>query len=782
MFLLFNLVELYFFIVCFMTESSFVSPSSLSSGAATSGVPRRSRNFPRRRLFGENRQNNQNRPTSQAGSSPAMSESHNRRQGFSHTPSRENRQNESSRKPLDLGSISSFLAEPLRNISFERDRKFVASSTSSSLRQSTPSLSRLDRQERSAQSFHGKGRQVNQSVRTRHSNGPRPASRPGEGVGDTLEMSKKTARKFAAARREPKPFIFDRNEGGTVPPIGKGLLRVIPIGGQEEVGRNMTVFEYENDIVIVDMGVQWPEADMPGIDYIVPNISYLKGKEKNIRGVIFTHGHLDHIGAAPILLKELNYPPIIGRDLTIALIKRKVEDHEQGSTSRLKIVPIRSLTDAIQLGAFRAKFFEVEHSIMDAVGVVLETPEGSIIHMGDWTIGKDPINPKPITYTHLADLPRPTILMLESLGALKSGDPPSEKEVHQNLKNLLETAPGRIILATFASQVQRIAYIIEYAERIGKKVALEGYSMKMNMEIAKELGYLKAKKETIITVNDIHKYPDNQVLVICTGAQGELNAALSKIVTDNHRFIKLQKKDTIVFSSSVIPGNERSIQRLKDNLYRKCDNVLHSETLDAQGVHLDIHIGGHSTAKGIEEMLRQVRPTFFLPVYANHYFLKEAAKIAGRIGFPTERVFVLDNGGILEVQKGEAKVFPKKADSSYVFIDGLGVGDIGHVVLRDRQMLAQDGMIAITVVIDSKTKKIIGSIQITSRGFIHVKENFDLVNETKRKVTKIVKDSTSRDTSLDWNLVRNNIRDTVGQFLFMKTERRPMVLPVIVEA
>jgi len=305
--------------------------------------------------------------------------------------------------------------------------------------------------------------------------------------------------------------------------------------------------------------------------------------------------------------------------------------------------------------------------------------------------------------------------------------------------------------------------------------------MKKNMEIAKELGYLKAKKETIITVNDIHKYADNQVLVICTGAQGELNAALSKIVTDNHRFIKLQKSDTIVFSSSVIPGNERSIQRLKDNLYRKCDHVIHSDTLDAQGVRLDIHIGGHSTAKGIEEMLRQVRPTYFLPVYANHYFLKESANISARMGFPKDRVFVLDNGGVLEMHKGFTKVLPKKADSSYVFIDGLGVGDIGHVVLRDRQMLAEDGMIVITVIIDAKTKKVIGSIQITSRGFIHVKENFDLVNETKRKVMKIVKDSTSADTSIDWNLVRNNIRDAIGQFLFTKTERRPMVLPVVVE-
>ncbi len=566
-----------------------------------------------------------------------------------------------------------------------------------------------------------------------------------------------------------------------MPPIQSGTLRIVPLGGQEEVGRNMTVFEYGEDIVIIDMGVQWPEADMPGIDYIVPNISYLKGKEKNIRGVIFTHGHLDHIGAAPILLKELNYPAIIGRDLTIALVKRKVEDHEKGSTSRLKVIPIRTLEDTFRLGVFRVKFFEVEHSIMDAVGVVLETPEGSVIHMGDWTISHDPIDPRPITYTHLAELPKPTVLMLESLGALKSGDPPSEREVHQNLQNLLSGAPGRVILATFASQVRRIAYIIEYAEQLGKKIALEGYSMKMNMEIAKELGYLKAKKDTFVPVNDIHQYPDNRVVVICTGAQGELNAALSKIVTDNHRFIKLQKSDTIVFSSSVIPGNERSIQRLKDNLYRKCDHVIHSDVLDAQGVRFDIHIGGHSTAKGIEEMLRQVRPTFFLPVYANHYFLKEAANIATRIGFPKERVFVLDNGAVMEMKTGEAKILPKKADSSYVFIDGLGVGDIGQVVLRDRQMLSEDGMVVITVIIDSKTKKIVGSVQITSRGFIHVKENFDLVNETKRKVTKIVKDSTSKDTSIDWNLVRNNIRDTIGQFLFTKTERRPMVLPVVVE-
>ncbi|MBI2439578.1 MAG: ribonuclease J [Candidatus Moranbacteria bacterium] len=615
--------------------------------------------------------------------------------------------------------------------------------------------------------------------------GQRVKMRPEGDVASESLVSGKPVKKTTGkkgGRRDGRRFsmpntnrLESKHNGVSVPPLAEKRLRIVPLGGQEEVGRNMTVFEYGNDIVIVDMGLQFPEEDMPGIDYIVPNVNYLKGKEKNIRGVIFTHGHLDHIGAAPILLKQLGYPPVIARDLTLALIKHKVDDQEKGAASRLKLVRVKTLDDRIRLGAFEARFFEVEHSIMDAIGIVLLSPSGSIIHMGDWTISNEPIEEKEISYKHLADLPRPTILMLESLGALKKGVPPSEQEVHSNLQNLIRSVPGRLIIGTFASQIRRISYLIEYAEAQGKKVALEGYSMKMNIEVAKELGYIKVKQDTLITVNDIHKYPDNKVVVICTGAQGELNAALSRIVTDNHRFIKLQKSDTIVFSSSVIPGNERTIQRLKDNLYRKCDNIIHSDIME-------IHIGGHSTAQGMEEMIRQVKPTYFLPVYANHYFLKEAAKIAYRIGFPEQNVFVLDNGGVFETDEhGMGKMLKEKADTSYVFIDGLGVGDIGHVVLRDRQVLAQDGMVVITVIIDSKSKNIIGNIQITSRGFIHVKENFDLVNEAKRKVQKVVKDNTAKGTSLDWDLVRNQIREVVGQFLFQKTERRPMILPVVIE-
>ncbi len=579
---------------------------------------------------------------------------------------------------------------------------------------------------------------------------------------------------------ESRRNIDARREGSrAVPPIPQDTLRIIPLGGQEEVGRNMTVFEYGNDIVIIDMGVQFPEEDMPGIDYIIPNVDYLKGKEDRIRGVVFTHGHLDHIGAAPILLKQLKYPVVVSRDFTLALIKRKVEDQYKGDTKYLKTIRVNSVDDRLKLGVFEVRFFEVEHSIMDSMGIALVTPSGSVIHMGDWMISNEPVvtRDEDISYKHLQELPRPTLLMIESLGALKKGMAPSEQEVHRNLQELIRTAPGRVIIGTFASQIRRITYLIEYAEQAGKKVALEGYSMKMNIEVAKELGYLKVKPETLITVNDMHKYPDNQVVLICTGAQGESNAALSRIVTDNHRFVKLQKNDTIVFSSSVIPGNERTIQRLKDNLYRKCDHVIHSEVME-------IHVGGHGTIWEIEEIIRQAKADYVMPVYANHFFIKEAAKIAYRLGYPEKNVFVLDNGHVLEIPKDHnvhPHILKDKADTSYVFVDGLGIGDVGHVVLRDRQMLAADGMVIVTVVVDGRKKKVIGNIQITSRGFIHVKENFDLVNETKRKVQDIIKKNTSEETSLDWELIRNEIRDSIGQFLFTKTERRPMILPVVVE-
>jgi len=552
-------------------------------------------------------------------------------------------------------------------------------------------------------------------------------------------------------------------------------LRIIPLGGMEEVGRNMTVFEYGNDIVILDMGVQFPEEDMPGIDFIIPNVSYLRGKEKNIRGVIFTHGHLDHIGAAPLLLKKLGYPTIIGRDLTIALIEKRMEEYAKESVKRLKIIKVKSINDRFNLGKFRIGFFNVEHSIMDAIGVIINTPNGTIIHPGDWTMGKNPINQQAITYNHLSFLPAPKILMLESLGSLDTTQElVSEKDMYANLEKLIIEAKGKVIIGTFSSQIKRISHIIEYAKKIGKKVAPDGYGMKMNIEIAQKLKYIKAGKEVLIPIEDIHKYPENKIIIICTGAQGEGNAVLSRIIIGNHRFIRIKKNDTVIFSSSVIPGNERTIQRLKDSLYRKCDNVVHNDIMD-------VHISGHSNATNIKEIIKQIQPDFFLPVYANHYFLKEAAKLAIQTGISKDKIFVLDNGSIIEFQNRTARILNKKVDTSYVFVDGLGIGDVGHIVLRDRQTMAEDGMFVIITTIDRQTGKVKNNPDIISRGFIYMKESKELLTEARKKVKEIVGHTIIAGAPIDWAYVKDNLRDKIGQFLYSKTRRRPMILPVIIE-
>jgi ribonuclease J len=565
----------------------------------------------------------------------------------------------------------------------------------------------------------------------------------------------------------PRP---ERESGETAE---RDTLKIIPLGGMEEVGRNMTVFEFGNDILILDMGIQFPEEDMPGIDYIIPNINYLQGKEKNIRAVIFSHGHLDHIGAAPILLEKLGYPTIIGRDLTLALVKKHLEDLQPHSAKKLKTISIKSISDRFSFGKFDVGFFEIEHSIIDAVGVIIHSPCGTVIHPGDWTMERDPESGRQLTYGYLAKLPSPKILMLESLGATDyRTETVSEKEMYRNLEGLIREAPGRVIIGTFSSQIKRIGKLLEYAEKIGKKVALDGYSMKTNVEIAQQLGYIKVARGTLIPVSEISEYPDSKIVVICTGAQGEGNAVLSRIISNNHKYIKIKKNDTIIFSSSVIPGNERTIQRLKDNLYRKCDNVIHTEIMD-------VHTSGHSNAQSIKEIIKQIQPDFFLPVYANHYLLKEAAKLAAGIGFPKNKIFVLDNGSVIEFKNNEAGVLERKTDTSYVFVDGLGIGDIGNVVLRDRQVLAEDGMFVIVTLVDSKTGTVRGSPDIISRGFVYLKENKELLAQVRRKIKFIVERKITRP--INWTYLKDLIRDEIGLFLFQKTERRPMVLPVVIE-
>ncbi len=562
-----------------------------------------------------------------------------------------------------------------------------------------------------------------------------------------------------------------------------GILKIIPLGGCEEVGRNMTVFEYQKyqkgkpkDIVILDMGLQFPEEDMPGIDYIIPNIEYLKGQEKNIRAVVFSHGHLDHIGAAPILLEKLGNPMIIGRDLTIEMIKHRVEDYKKGTSKNLKTTYIKSLQNRFRFGDMEINFFAVEHSIKDAVGLILKTPAGNVIHPGDWTLESDPQGRPKITYEHLSKIGKPSILMLEALAAANQSATKkvTEKQMYDNLTKIIDEAKGRVIIGTFASQVERISQIIEIAGRHGKKIALDGYSIKMNIEIAKRLGYIKIRKGLLVKMSDIHKYPDNKLVILATGAQGESNAVLSRIVNKNHKYITLKKSDTIVFSSSIIPGNERSIQRLKDSLYRLCDNVIHSDIMD-------VHVSGHATAKELKEVVSQIKPTYFIPVYANHYMLKEAAKLVQDLGYHQDNTFIPDNGSIIEFSsKAKPKILDNKANTDYVFVDGLGVGDVSNVVLRDRQVMSEDGMIVVIATVSKKTGKLIHSPDLISRGFVYMKENKKLIEETRKKVSQIV-NKTDPKIEVFPDYIKNKIRNDIGQLLFKKTERRPMVLPVVIE-
>jgi len=552
----------------------------------------------------------------------------------------------------------------------------------------------------------------------------------------------------------------------------KNNLRVIPIGGLEEIGRNMTVFEYGKDIIIVDMGLQFPEEDMLGIDYIIPNADYLRGKEKNIRGVIITHGHYDHIGAIPHLIPKLGNPTVYATELTRGIILKRQEEYK--IPINVKVV---KKIDRLSLGAFNIEFFHVNHTIPDAVGLAITTPVGTVVVTGDFKFDHSPVGDAPADIAKIARIGSEGVLALmsDSTDSQTPGYSLSESTIRKNLDEIFEQMEGRIIAATFAALISRIQQLIQLSEKYNRKVAIDGYSMRTNVEIARTLGYLEVKKNTLIPINEVNDYPDNKVTIICTGAQGEDKAVLMRIINSEHRFVKIHKNDTVIFSSSVVPGNERTVQSLKDGLCRKGARVIHSEILD-------VHAGGHARQEDLKMMINLLRPKYLIPFHGHFYMRKLHGELAEQVGMKPENIFLGDNGQVIEFDyRGNGKLTEEKAPSNYVMVDGLGVGDIGQVVLRDRQILARDGMFTIVTIIDSKTKRVIGEPQVTSRGFIYVKENFDLVNATKRKVKEVVHHATSKDANVNWSYVKDEIRDVVGQFLYSKTQRRPMVLPVMIE-
>ncbi|MAF20413.1 MAG: ribonuclease J [Parcubacteria group bacterium] len=553
----------------------------------------------------------------------------------------------------------------------------------------------------------------------------------------------------------------------------KQNIRLIPLGGLNEIGRNMMAIEFGDDIIIIDMGLQFPEEDMPGIDYIIPNTAYLKDKKERIKGVIITHGHYDHIGAIPHSMGRLGNPPIYATPLTRGIILRRQEDFPQAP--KLNIQQIKK-TDKIELGCFKIEFFPVNHNIPDGIGLVIETPIGRIIHTGDFKFDHSPIGDEPADISRISEVANGGVLALmsDSTSAEKPGHSISEKDIQDNLEKIFKEAPGRIIIATFASLISRIQEVINLAEKYDRKVIVDGYSMKMNVEITQKLGYLKTKKGTLIKAKQITDLPDDKIVVLCTGAQGEDNAVLMRIVNKEHRFVRLQKGDAVAFSSSIIPGNERSIQGLKDNLWRQGARVYHDQMMD-------IHAGGHGQAEDLKMMINLIKPKFFIPIHGSYYMLKLHSEIAESVGIPQKNIIIGSNGQAISISQNSIQLTKEKIPASYVMVDGLGVGDVGQIVLRDRQAMAKDGMFVIIAVIDSKSGKVYGEPDIISRGFVYLRESKELLDQTRRKVKEIISKTSSAQQTSNWSFIKDEIRDKVGQLLYTKTQRRPMVLPVIIK-
>ncbi|MBI2610166.1 ribonuclease J [Candidatus Giovannonibacteria bacterium] len=557
------------------------------------------------------------------------------------------------------------------------------------------------------------------------------------------------------------------------PKIETGVLKFIPLGGCGEVTRSMYIYEYGDDIVIIDMGLQFPEEDMPGIDYLIPNIEYLIPKKKNIRGIIITHGHYDHIGAIPHLVEPLGHPPVYTMPLTRGMILKRQEDFKH--LGKLSVEVIRE-DSKLKFGSFEVEFFRVNHNIPDSIGVILKSPAGTIVHTGDWKFDHTPVNEKPIDVERLKGIGDKGVMLLvsDSTGAKDAGRTISESEIQKNLEEIFKNAKGRIICATFSSLLTRIQQLIWLSEKYGRKVLVEGYSMKSNVAVSQELGYLKVKRGTFIGREEFETLPDEQVTIICTGAQGEDHAVMMRIANSEHKFLSLKGSDSVVFSSSVVPGNEASVQRLKDLLYKKAGKIYHSESMD-------IHASGHAKSEDIKDMIRLIRPRYFIPMHGNYFMLRIHAELAIEAGVKGEHVAIAEDGEIIEMNSNQFRKSKEKAPTSYVMVDGLGVGDIKEVVLRDRQMLSEDGIFVIIAVVDSQSGKIKGSPDIISRGFVYLKESRELLASARHLVKKVTEETTSQMHPINWAFLRDEIREELGKFLFRKTKRRPMVLPVIIE-
>ena len=560
-----------------------------------------------------------------------------------------------------------------------------------------------------------------------------------------------------------------------IPVVEEGVIRIIPLGGVEEVGRNMILIESQDDIIVLDIGFHFiDEEEAMGADFTLPNFKYLEERKNKIRAVVITHGHLDHIGGIPFIIDRIGNPPIYAQYLTTLMIKKRQEEFVDSKPLNLQVVDEDT---KIKFNQLSIGFFPVFHSIPDSMGVVVGTSYGNIIVSGDMKLEHEAGKPTPKEEKKWGALGKEKNLLLiaDSTNAEVPGFSISEKEVQKNIEEIIRTTKGRLIIATFASQFDRMIKIVEICERYNKKIVVEGRSMKTNIEIAKLAGLLKPKEDTFIESQYIDNYPPNRIVIITTGAQGEEYSALVRMATKQHKYIRLNSKDTIMFSSSVIPGNEVSIQKLKDNLYRNDLKIIHYGMAE-------IHSGGHARQEDLVWINKTVNPKFFMPGYGNHSMLRIHAQIIHeRNNFPKENIVVPDNGTIVEiVDKGnKITVRKERAPFSMMVVDGLSVGDVQEVVMRDRAMLAQDGMFVIIALLDQKTGKLKKSPDLISRGFVYLKENQELLRQVRIIIKKLVEDAATKSNGLNFDIIKTGLGENIAKFLYQKTEKRPLVIPVI---
>ncbi len=547
-------------------------------------------------------------------------------------------------------------------------------------------------------------------------------------------------------------------------------IKITPLGGLHEIGKNMTVFEYGSDLIILDAGLAFPDDDMLGIDMVIPDITYLQKHKNRIRGIVLTHGHEDHIGAIPYVLKEFNVP-VYGTKLTLGILKNKLEEHGILGSSKLNVI---SPGATFSLGEFKVEFIRSNHSIADAVAIALHTPAGTILHTGDFKIDSTPIDGEMIDLGRIGELGRKGVLLLmsDSTNAERKGYTMSESTVGATFDSVFDNCNKRIFVATFASNIHRVQQIINAAVKYGRKVAISGRSMENVLTAAIELGYMDIPKNTLIKLDEIGRYSKEQLVIVTTGSQGETMSALSRMAFSGHKKVNIEADDLVIISASPIPGNEKAISNVINELLKHGAEVIYESLAD-------VHVSGHACQEELKIILALAKPKYFMPVHGEFKHLSRHRSLALQMGIDSKNIFMMENGHVLEVSQGGAKI-TGIVPSGKVLVDGLGVGDVGSIVLRDRKHLSEDGLIVVVMTIDHASQTVVAGPDIISRGFIYVRESEDLMEDMRIKTADIVNTCLDNHT-LDWASLKSHVKNELGSFIFEKTKRKPMILPVIMD-